>query len=393
MNQNNTSPLEWELLNMVLKNTKQVSLIESFRGMSNLEKIERAHRVDHDLRHLSLRIFSVGGRKVSGDLRAKYEYYQCYKATNTSKFYNGAAIIRRSHQNYEEWRQYILMPYMGIPTSLKSLINDKEVIFSLVLLEAYNFISLEPNTDFMLGSINESGYYFEDVMPTTDIEGLLVIWDSLGRPKMCTLYGIDMVDEVYKAHFNISQTSLDGSSFKSDEAHPQSLDTRRTKHLVRETCRSLFYNYYTPIEPDFSTMSFKFNFEELIRRVSLSIAFDSPENDTLGAIYELFPNNPELLPLIIREYRLSAITLPISYLIYKNIRKVHCVAFGCNIKYEKRQDPRNTLYHSGALMQICRHPHLFLDWEKDSEMQFIYQEYVVPALRTKSLNYQISTKL
>lgn len=155
---------------------------------------------------------------------------------------------------------------------------------------------------------------------------------------------------------------------------------------VRETYRSLFHNYYTPIEPDFSTKSLKFNFKELILRVSLSIAFDSPEISTLGAIYELFPNNPELLPLIIREYRLSAIALPISNLIYKHMRKVYCEAFGCNIKYEKRQDPQNTLYHSGALMQICRHPHLFLDWEKDSEMQFIYQEYVVPALRTKSIS-------
>lgn len=46
---------------------------------------------------------------------------------------------------------------------------------------------------------------------------------------------------------------------------------------VRETCRSLFHNYYTPIKPDFSTKSLKFKFKELIRRVSLSIAFDSPE--------------------------------------------------------------------------------------------------------------------
>lgn len=395
------SPWERRALNRLLQDTKQVSLTESLGKMSTSERMERARRVDYKLKDWFPGMCPLVGRNnASMELKANHGYYQCYKATNMSKFCNGAVTIRQSHQNYEEWKQYTSKPCMSIPSSLKLLTNDLEVIFGLALLEKIKLISLEPNTLFISGNTNENSVLFEDLTSTTDIEELLVLWESLGRPRMHFLENVNLIDEAYNAHF-ASKGKPEPPSI-SEEIGPRPLDSYEIRKLVWEVCLFLATDCYVPIKPDYYTTSFKLNFDEFIHHISLSIAFDSLETDTLGAIYKLFPTHPELLPRIIREYRVLAVDPPFGddpFLV--KMRDVNRKAFNCKTLYEKckyrgcfyrDESPRHGIYHSGALLQIQKHPHLFQDWKQDSQMQPIYWDVVEPALRA-NISSALSRKL
>lgn len=285
-------------------------------------------------------------------------------------FLKAALLIRN---NYGSWVQFLNNVSDPPPVVFESFAENRRLVILLFICETFKVFRLEPGYPFLIGEHNESNTIFiegEEFNREVNEKPVVDLWVSMNFPKEVWEEDSELLESDLKHH---SETYDDFAL--GDHFCLMLLDFGLRKTVNGDD--SCFDDFWTLL----------FDRNGFVRDASIALSFDH-KNELLETIYQLFPQFPELIPDICREYYLGTIRpfIPCCKIKpdggaislteddmrqYKAVTKV--IEKEMNVKLHYRSE-RNTIHHKGVLYMIKKYPHLFARWETDRDMAAIFRQ-------------------
>lgn len=321
-------------------------------------------------------------------------------------FFKAALLIRN---NYASWIEYINNIAEYPPVIFEPFAGNNQLVMFLYLCECFKVFRLDPHYPFLNGDQRDSGKFFihneREFNSRENIQHVVELWVSMGLP-----------EDVWKTNDAMLETD-----WKQLRRHPENYDEFYVGNYFWEIAEVFGFERFIMdndeedgedeflkgsiirwfedegkamrekvVEEDGIRKTFLFEIEEnrrltfdineFITEASIMLSFDHT-HELLATIHELFPQFPEFVPKICREYCLATIG-PIFKSGYNDIfvsmTKEEMSYYQAVIKLVEKEmgfqasnateAEEGKIYHKGVLNMIRNSPQLFAEWETDPDM-------------------------
>lgn len=295
------------------------------------------------------------------------------------KFLKAALLVRK---NYRVWVEYLENVSASPPEALNCIAKNQLLVLFLFLCDSYEVFHLNPSYPFLDGCHHDSDGVFIlcEEFPGDDMFRVVKLWLSMGSPEL----------NGYSKFF-IKQDS------KYRNRYPVLF---LAQFFWRASCEFGLDRFIHDEDFSFEEIRFIwFKMNKFKEEISVALSFDN-NNELLEIIQELFPQYPEIICDVCREYHLSAgrtfspnfkrisndDTPYYLYSKHDRCRKElpHILAqridYEVHLEYEAEEAK---ICHKGIKKMIQTYPQLFETWKNDTIMSKVYEQ-----LMDESFNHE-----
>lgn len=261
------------------------------------EREERARLIDYMLEFSPLRLPGSYIKDLQSVSQEDFEelYSALERPRTFVSFFKAAHLVRN---NYDEWKNFLEDPTQPLPPVFLGFSENKLLFLHLFLLESMKIFNLDPHHPFFV-CMNVDNTNFitlceenDDSRRITSIEfsrKLVNMWNSFGCPEKET------------TDVGLMLTLLEESLERSNES--EMLNGSFSLNVV--LCVSLNGSILSSVIRQIGGGRLRLHMPHLVGMITLAIAFDDPEADTLEIFCELFPQFPELVSRVTSSYYLA----------------------------------------------------------------------------------------
>lgn len=374
-----------------------------------LDRQQRVLRVDNALRDRShwsiVDDIYPSTRKSVSDIIEETTQRLFSSSAGFALFFKAALLIRN---NYEDWVLYLKNISEPSPAVFEPFAGNFRLVIFIFMCDCFKVFHFDPHYPFLIGDQRTSRKFVihNDTFDSEkDIKRVVELWASMGFPEeVCKTQNILLRNDWKQ--LKESPDSYD--EFPIFELFLDMLEVFGFERFLKEDGPDEEdFNYYVPMFvkkkkthmvvklPDFiglmcdedfdidESCSVSFYKNKFVKYASIMLSFDY-SNESLEVIHKLFPQFPELIPDICREYYLATtytigpsskkrrdgvvVSLAeeeMNY--YKAVIKLIGEDMGCETSYQS-EAKWDSICHKGVLNMIKRYPHLFVCWETDPIM-------------------------
>lgn len=278
-----------------------------------------------------------------------------------SKFLRAALLIRH---HYSHWCEFLKDTTQPPSIQLQSVIEDKVLLFLLFWCDAIKVFHLNPGYPFLIcESVPEFTRVFGDYHICAEeetpeiIDSVLEVWKRMRMPGSNTKWGKALADVEERlrngrgsGEFN--DVNIGGIFFDLAKTYCLGFINDKSGQICHVEGIAL-------------------NMDNFVKSCSAALAFDRADENSLDVVRELFPQFPDLVGNISKQYVFSSRTFVEPYF---SVRKEILKELFDNKLLGLVYDERTPMYNHSILSMIRSHPQLYARWAVEPKLRVLYHE-------------------